>query len=303
MGKTILIAGGTGLVGTALCEKLSVNGFQVHLLSRNSNTKYPTTIWDPKKQYYDKETIPEANVIINLAGSGIADKRWTVKRKQEIIDSRIDSNKLIQEIISAQKTPVSLYISASAIGIYGDRGTELLSENSAPGNKSFLSETVKAWENAINAVASKGMRTIVYRFGMVLSMNGGALVPLVKPLSFGVAPYFGKGQNMVSWIHIDDLCEIILYGIKNEAINGTYNAVSPGTLTNKELVKTIRLLRSSISILLSVPEFLLRIILGEMADIILDSDNVSAAKLIAAGYKFRFPGIQLALQDIFDNKK
>ncbi len=303
MGRTILIAGGTGLIGTALCRKLSSSGFTIHLLSREPNTKYPTTIWNPQKSYYDKTTLPEVSIIINLAGTGIAEKPWTTKRKKEIIESRVESNKLIQEIIKAQKTALSLYISASAIGIYGNRGEEILDENSAPGKTGFLTETVQEWENAVNKISAPGLRKIVFRFGMVLSLKGGALPPLLKPFGFFIAPYFGNGNQYVSWIHIDDLCEMFLFGINNEEISGTYNAVSPNPVTNIFMVNVLRHINRSFQILLPVPVFMLRIILGEMADVILDSTKVIPANLLASGFKYHYPTIEQALQDIIDNKK
>lgn len=303
MDKTILIAGGTGLIGTMLCKKLAIEGYIVHLLSRKPGKIYPFTLWDPEKDYYDETTIPEADIIINLAGAGIADKRWTADRKKEIVESRVSSNRVLQQILTNQKNKVSLFLSASAIGIYGDRENELLYETSQPGENGFLVDTVKSWEAAVNSISSVNLRKVIFRIGVVLSMKGGALPQMVNPMKFLIAPYFGSGKQIYSWVHIEDLCNMFLFAIHNEEMNGVYNAVSPGPVSNKLMIETIQEAKHSKGLIISVPVFVMRTLLGEMADVVLHSSNVSPDKLINTGFKYKYPDLLLALKDIFENNK
>jgi len=181
----ILIAGGTGLIGRHLSKMLTDQGHEVHLLSRraNSNTPYKTFVWDVNKGEMDEEALASADYVINFAGAGIADKRWTHKRKKLIIESRVKGNELLADLLPKYSN-VKAYISASAIGYYGDRGGEILTESSSPGEVGFLAESVVAWENSINQVAATGIRTVSIRIGIALSTKGGALEKLLIPFSF-----------------------------------------------------------------------------------------------------------------------
>lgn len=303
MDKTILIAGGTGLIGTMLCKKLADEGYTVHLLSRKPSKIYPFTLWAPEKDYYDENTIPEADIMINLAGAGIADKRWTAERKKVIVESRVSANRVLQQILTKQKNKASLFLSASAIGIYGDRDHELLDEKSKPGDNGFLLETVKSWEAAVNSIHSDNLRKVIFRIGVVLSMKGGALPQMVNPMKFCIAPYFGSGQQIYSWVHIEDLCNMFLYAIHNKEMNGVYNAVSPGPVSNKQMIETIIEAKHRTGLIIPIPVFIMRILLGEMADVILHSSNVSPERLISIGFKYKYPDLLLALKDIFENNK
>jgi uncharacterized protein (TIGR01777 family) len=296
--KTILIAGGTGMVGSNLVKTLLQQGYKVHILSRKKHTEFPTTVWDPENNYIDLESLPQADVIVNLAGAGIADKRWTQKRKESIIDSRVNSNKLIQRILDHQKMPLDCYISASAIGIYGDHEDEWLDENSIISDHGFLTKSVKLWESSVNAIKRIGTRIIIFRFGMVLSKNGGVLDKLVTPTSFFIAPYFGSGKQYYAWIHIDDLCKMIIRGIEDIQLSGIYNAVSPTPVTDLTMMKSILNVKHRLALLIPIPEFFLKLILGEMASIVLISSRVFPKRISDAGFEFQYEKIEPALQDL-----
>ena len=213
--KKILIAGGTGLLGTRLSFLLQEKGYQVLHLSRQQNldATFPAYKWDLKEKYIDPSAMNQADVIINLAGAGVADARWTDARKKLIIDSRVDSASLLKSYISSGKTPAKTYLSASAIGYYGDRGNQLLKETDPPGDEGFLPKSVVAWENAINEVAGTGIRTVAFRIGIVLSTKGGALEKMLIPFNFFNGTYFGDGSMYYSWIHIDDMARMFIMGL------------------------------------------------------------------------------------------
>jgi uncharacterized protein (TIGR01777 family) len=312
---TVLITGGTGLVGKALGQALLEKGYRVIILSRQAGKKssiqnlaYAT--WDAAKQTIDKEAISQADHIIHLAGAGVADKRWTKKRKQEIIDSRIYSSKLIVDSLQSIPNNVKSVISASAIGWYGaDRlipspsplsgegGNVLKFVESDPADKAFLGDTCKRWEESIAPVIQSGKRLVKLRIGIVLSKNGGALKEFLKPLKFGVAAVLGNGKQIISWIHIDDLVRLFIEGIENEKMNGTYNAVAPHPVSNKELTLALARSRKIFFIPIYVPAFILKLMLGEMSIEILKSATVSADKILNTGFQFEFPFIDDALKN------
>lgn len=296
--KTILIAGGTGMVGRNLINTLLDKGYKVHILSRKKHKEFPSTIWDPENNYIELNTLPQVDSIINLAGAGIADKRWTRKRKESIIKSRVDSNKLIQKIIDHQVTPIESYISASAIGIYGEHGKEWVDENTVVSDTGFLEKTVRLWEASVNDLKNKNTRITIFRFGMVLSKRGGVLDKLVAPTSFFIAPYFGSGKQYYSWIHIEDLCNMIITAIEDKHFSGIYNAVSPNPVTNKTMMKTIVKVKRRLALVIPVPELLLKLMLGEMSSIILISSRVFPKRISDTGFEFKYEKIEPALEDL-----
>lgn len=301
--KKILVAGGTGLIGTALLKLLTAHGYQIHLLSRSPNKNYDSTIWNPMDNFIDKQSLPKVDAIINLAGSGIAEKRWTNSRKNEIIQSRVTTNKLIQEIISENIVNPEVYISASAIGIYGNRPNEILVENSSFGKEGFLVQSVMGWENAIKNVSSENLQKVIIRIGLVLSNEGGALPKLTQTARLGLVPYFGNGQQMYSWIHIDDLASVFLYALENYKIDGIVNAVAPQSVTNEAMCRQILQSKSKPNISFGVPAWVLRIALGEMADVVLTGADIKPKVLLDSGFEFKYPNIKLALNELFHDKK
>jgi uncharacterized protein len=297
--KKILIAGGTGLIGTHLSRLLKKKGYQVAHLSRkaNPNAEFPTYAWQPETGTFDKKAFDEADAIINLAGAGIADKLWSKKRKREIIESRTSGNALIATYLRSEMHRVQVYISASAIGFYADRGDEIMSETSAVGT-GFLAESTAAWEQAIAEVAATKVRTVALRIGVVLSSEGGALQKILIPFLFRLGVYFGNGQQWTSWIHRDDLCNIFLWALENPSVSGTFNAVAPTPLSNYDLTKAISVAKGGVYLMMPAPSFALRLGMGEMADVVLGSTRVSSQKIEHQGFVFRFPKILDALKDL-----
>ncbi len=302
--STILIAGGTGLVGNHLSQMLKAAGHEVLHLSRkqNLNAKFPAYAWDLTKKTIEQEAVDRADFIINLAGAGIADQRWTDERKRLIISSRVDSTLLLKTAIERRPTPIKAFISASAVGFYGSRGDNLMVEQDPAGTNSFLAESVAAWEKSIEKIAETGLRTVVIRVGVVLSTKGGALEKMLIPFNFFNATYFGNGQQWMSWIHIDDICRMFIEAVDNERFSGIYNGVAPNPARNRDLVSELKKAVGKPAIVLPAPEIVLRAAMGEMADVVFDSTRVSAKKIEAAGFKFQFPYLLPALRDLLRRK-
>lgn len=302
MNETVLIAGGSGLIGMRLSEILVERGYTVCHLSRSKKSKgpYDTYLWDTDQGFIEPEALMQADIVINLAGAGIADQPWTQARKQLIIKSRVDTASLLLASFRKMERWPRAYLSSAAIGYYGHRGDETLDENAPPG-EGFLAESCIAWENAIDQISQSGLRTLAFRIGLVLSTNGGALEKILLPFRFYTGAYFGAGNQWYSWIHIDDLCEMFILGIEKETMRGVYNAVAPEPVTNKEFVRTIKALRNQPALMASVPAIALRLAMGEMADVVLNSNRVSAEKIRAAGYSFLYPTLKEALQHLIKN--
>ena len=301
---TILIAGGTGLVGSHLSQLLQAAGHTVLHLGRKADlkAKYPAYAWDLSKKTIDQAAVDRADYLINLAGTGVADARWTDERKRLIISSRVDSTLLLKAAIERRPTPLRAFISASAIGYYGSRGEQLLTETDPTGTNSFLAESVTLWEQAVEKIAETGLRTVAIRIGVVLSTQGGALEKMLIPFRFFNATYFGHGQQWMSWVHIDDLCRMFIEAIDNERFSGIYNGVAPHPFRNRDLICELKKALGKPALLLPAPEFALRAVMGEMADVVFDSARVSSKKIEAAGFKFSFPDLLPALRDLLRRK-
>ena len=295
----ILITGGTGLIGQKITERLQAQGMSVAVLSRRPDfvRKIPAYHWDVDAQTIDESCLEDTVAIIHLAGAGVADKRWTDDRKAEILHSRTRSTALLHKLLSDYPNEVKTLVSASAIGYYGNNGDEIKSEESSPGND-FLAEVTVAWENAANALENLDIRLVKIRIGVVLTMHGGALAKLAVPIQWWAGAPLGSGKQYMSWIHIDDLCGIFIYALKNEALSGSYNGVSPNPVTNKEFTREVARILNKPLILPNVPSFVLKGMLGEMASMVLGGTRVSSQKIEDAGYTFRFPDISAALIDL-----
>ncbi len=299
----ILIAGGTGLIGKVLSRKLKDKGHDVSLLSRRANpdAEFPTYKWNLHTGEIDLDALKNVDHIINLAGAGIADQRWTNKRKKALIDSRIHGvTAFAKYIVEGELQPKS-YISASAIGFYGHRENEILTEDS-PRGEGFLSDCTVAWENALEKLSKTGTPVAALRIGIVLTVKGGALEKMLLPFKFGTGNWFGNGQQIYSWIHVDDLCDMFVHVLENN-LTGTYNAVAPNPVSNKAMAYAIKEAKDKPFIMLPVPQFTLRLALGEMADVVLHGNHVSAKKIMDSGFSFSFPDIVPALKDLFNNEK
>ena len=306
--QTVLISGGTGLVGKALTKLLNAKGYEVIILSRQlpaANGQLPdTTIsyakWDVKQQQMDIEALQKADYIIHLAGAGVMEKKWTEEYKKEIVSSRTESAKLIVESLKQNHNKVKAVISASAIGYYGEdkKDGKFFTEDD-PADNNFLGETCKLWEESITPVTALNKRLVKLRIGIVLSKSGGALKEFIAPLKLGVAAILGNGKQMISWIHIDDLCRLFLSAVENENMNGVYNAVAPAPVNNKTLTLTLaKKMKRLFYIPIYVLVFILKILLGNRSIEILKSATASCKKIIAAGFDFKFENIDGALEDL-----
>lgn len=295
----VLIAGGTGLIGKAITEVLLAKNHEIAYLSRKEDlsARIPRYKWNFKENYIDPKALEGVNYIINLAGAPVADKPWTKKRRELIINSRTQGNHLIASYIKKGDLNLKKYISASAIGYYGDRGSERLTEASSSGD-GFLAECCLAWEAAIRSVEETGTPTAIVRVGLVLSNDGGAFEKIMMTAKFGLGAYFGSGEQIYSWIHIDDIARMFVWTLENESANGIYNGTSDDPLNNKELVKKIMKIKGGIN--MPVPSFLLKTGMGELSTALLNSSAVYPEKVLNAGFNFKYPSIDDALTELLE---
>lgn len=296
MSKKILIAGGTGLIGKALSESLVDQGHHITILTRsakksNSNIEYVQ--WNPAKKTIEGELL-EYDCVINLTGAGIADKRWTENRKKEILTSRTVSTAFLIESLPS----VGAYIGASAVGFYGKNDNLNISETADGDESNFMSKVCIEWEKSHARIGNKVERSIIFRIGIVLANEGGALPKLIQPMKFGIGTYMGDGSMVYPWIHIDDVVSMFSYAITNENIDGVYNMVAPDPCTQKVIIDTASRLKKFGSIKMPAPAFILKTMLGEMADTVLMSSHVSATKIKKSGFSFSYPTIDSALSNL-----
>lgn len=299
MGKHILITGGTGLVGKHLTRLLLDKGYTVsHLSRKEANTpQIKTFLWDVNQGTIDKNCLNGVDIIIHLAGAGIADGRWTDERKKEIIDSRTKSIKLIYSLLKHHPHQVKKIVSASATGYYSDRGDELLTEKSSS-TVDFLGRCCTYWEQAVDEGEKLGLETLKFRTGVVLTDEGGALKQLALPIKFGFGAVLGPGRQWIPWIHLQDVIDLYLFGIENP-ITGVYNMVAPNPVTNQKLTIATAIQLNRPLWLPKVPAFVLKLAFGEMSTVVLGSTKVSAEKIQETGFQFKFPSIKEALREIY----
>jgi uncharacterized protein (TIGR01777 family) len=307
---SVLITGGTGLVGTAVKSLLEGKGYEVILLTRSKTPIKGQAHWDINAGTIDSTAIAAADYIIHLAGAGVADKRWSKARKQEILDSRTKSSALLVKALTETPNKVKAVISASAIGWYGpdqNNGVNHLAAQgfveTDPSYPDFLGTTCAAWEASIAPVTSneRGLqkRLVCLRTGIVLSKQGGALKEFLKPLAVRMAAVLGNGKQMISWIDVRDLAKMFVYAIEHENLSGSYNAVAPSPVSNKTLTQTLaKVLYGKFYITTYVPSFVLKIMLGEMSIEVLKSTTVSAQKIQDAGFVFDYPEITKSLSSL-----
>jgi uncharacterized protein len=304
--QTILITGGTGLVGNVLCKQLLSNGYKVIVLTRKARqstiTNLAYRLWDVDAQYIDPTAIQQANHIIHLAGASVAEKRWTAKRKDEILNSRINSGKLLAHAIKTIPNNIETVVSASAQGWYGaDAGT--IFTETMPAHNDFLGDTCQKWEQSVQPIQSLGKRLVVLRIGIVLSTKGGALKEFLKPLAFRLATILGNGKQVISWIHINDLCAMFMHAINNKAVMGIYNACATNPVSNKELIKTAAAIKFKKWYLpVYVPSFILKLVLGQMSIELLKSTTMDNSKIKQTGFNFSFSHIKQALENLLQAK-
>ncbi len=305
---TVLITGGTGLIGKHLTGKLRKQGHHIIILTRHlpdEAAKDPGinfAKWDIGNQTIDIAAIQQADHIIHLAGAGVAEKRWSAKRKKEIVESRTQSSALLIKAIQETPNNIRTVVSSSAIGWYGADpkipNPHPYMETDAP-DGGFLGETCRQWEESIRPVEGLGKRLVILRTGIVLDNEGGALREFKKPVYFGVAGIMGNGKQMVSWIHIDDICNMYVSAIEREEFSGVYNAVAPKPVSNKELTLHLaHAMKGNFYLPAHVPAFVLKTMLGEMSTEVLKSTTVCSDKIRKAGYDFQFPAIEGAIDHL-----
>jgi len=298
--RHILITGGSGLIARLVTDELLNQGYSVSHLSRKpgNNPGIKTYLWDVYKGQIDENCLEGISTILHLAGENIADKRWTDKRKKEIIDSRTKSIGLIYQLIKTRPNQVNTIISASAIGYYSDRGDELQTEDSPPSND-FMAQCCIAWENAVDEGKALGLRILKFRTGVVLNKSEGALLEMGRPIKLGFGAPMGSGKQWIPWIHWQDVVGMYMHAIEKINLSGVYNMVAPHPVTNKQFTKALgkQLYRPVWPI--NVPSFVFRLLMGEMSTIVLGSTRVSAEKIEKDGFTFKYPELTGALKEIY----
>jgi uncharacterized protein len=297
----VLISGGTGLIGSHLTEFLLDKGYDVRHLSRTrgSNERVQTFIWDVDKMEIEKEALLGLDFVIHLAGAGVADKSWSSKRKKEILESRTKSSKLLIDVIKGLEKKPEAFISSSGVGYYGsDTGEELISE-SHPAGDDFLAEVCRSWEYSVEPLVNQGVRLIKLRTGIVLSDKGGALPKLAQPIKLGVGAALGTGSQYMSWIHIHDMARMIVFCMENKNTEGVYNAVGPNPKTNKKLSEEIAEVYGKKLLPINVPSFALKIMLGELSQVVLGGNKVSNKKISGEGFNYLYEDSKVAVASFY----
>lgn len=295
---TVLITGATGLVGTELVSLLLKNGISINYLTTSQDKiqdepNYKGFYWNPALGEVDARCLENVDTIINLAGSSIS-KRWTKTYKDEILQSRLQSVFVLHDLLVNKPNTVHHFITASAIGIYPNSFDKVYSEEETHFDTSFLSQVVQQWEAAADTIKKLGIKVSKIRTGLVLSGKGGALKELALPIKYGLGSAFGSGEQMQSWIHLNDLAGIYAYALHNE-LEGVYNAVAPHPVTNDTLTRLAAKVMNKPYFMPNIPKFTMKLVLGEMHTLLFDSQNVSAKKIISEGYQFKHLSLEKAL--------
>ncbi len=299
----VVIAGGSGLVGQRLSELLIKNNYHVIILTRSPKTggsQKSYVYWDPGKHEIDEQPLEKVDHIVNLAGANLFSKRWTESYKKEIKKSRLQSTELLVDTFK-QHEHLQNFVNASGVNYYGSQVTGVVDEQSENGSD-FLAEVCKDWENALLESDLKATK-IVLRFGIVMDAKDGALPQMMLPIKLGVGAPLGTGKEIMPWIHIDDLTSMIMFVLKNKNIEGVYNAVAPDPKSNEAITKSIASKLNKPLFMPKVPKFAIKLMQGEVANVILSSLNVSAEKIKKAGFQFQFPTIDKALDELLDHEK
>ncbi|NNM15312.1 MAG: TIGR01777 family protein [Bacteroidia bacterium] len=283
----VLIAGGSGLVGSRLCELAKLKGHKVSILSRSNSNKEGFIHWNPNKGEIDKTSLTDIDYLVNLSGENIAKKAWSKKRKKELRDSRIISTEFLAEQFNSINHQLKAVVNASAIGFYKSSLTEEMTEDENPSD-GFMAELCNNWEQAAQAFQKNNIRTVIIRIGLVLSNIGGAYKAMATPAKFGIGSYLGNGKQKMPWVHIDDLCNMILFALENENMKGVYNTTVPNAPSNKTFTKALLKSFHSLNIMPPTPAFILKMVLGERSEILLNSYNPSAEKLLNTGFQFEY---------------
>ncbi len=305
--KSVLITGGSGLIGRALSELLLAEGYKVFWLSRTKNlsAKFPSYSWDYTKREIDTEILEEVDIIVHLAGDSIGSGRWTETKKEQIMSSRIDSTVLLLETLRELDLKPDVFISASAVGIYGNKTTEnIYEEKDKTVADDFLAQVCNEWEKAVEQISKTlGSRTVMIRTSMVLSPESEAFKKMYLPTKFGLGASLGSGKQYMPWIHIQDLCRIYLKAIQDTTLNGAYNASSPQQLRNREFMNTLSRVLKKPKLLPFIPGFIIRMMMGEAAEMVLGGSRISSKKIQEKGFKFLYDNAEDAIRNCVDGIK
>jgi len=301
MKQTILITGGTGVIGRRLTQLLQQKGYQISYLSRSTQSIPNVNVyqWDIKKGHLDPQAIMTADHIVHLAGAGVADERWTDARKDEILSSRTQSTELLAQALAKNPHNVKSFIASSAIGYYGsDTGDRPLNETSS-GGSDFLAQVTRAWERSEDQVAALGIRTVKIRTGVVLAADGGALPKLAQPIRLGAGAPIASGQQYISWIHLDDLCRIFIQAVEDPSWQGVYNGVAPGPVTNESMTREIAKVLHRPLILPNIPAFVIKLMFGEMAGTVTGGNYVLNKRIAdETTFQYQYTDLSQALENL-----
>ena len=299
---SVLITGGSGLIGRNLTFTLLDSGYKVSHLSRNAAKQGQIRVfrWSPEIEFIDTEALDGVDYIVHLAGANIGEKKWSKKRKLEIIESRVNSAKFLHKVVSERGIILKAFISASATGFYGTSpSTKIFNENDLPGND-YLGLVCKQWEEASDLFNNSGVRTVKIRTAVVLEKTDSALSKLMMLAKYGFLVQTGNGLQYMPWIHIRDLCNIYLEAIKESGMSGSFNATAPQSVTHAEFIKVLGRVMKKPVFPIPVPGFVLKTVLGEMSDVVLKGNRVSSEKLMKTGFKFLYTNLEDALDNIIN---
>ncbi len=294
----IAITGGTGTVGSHLAKTLRSRGHEVRILTRDARGREGFYSWDPVKGLIDETVLENCDAIVHLAGSSVAAGRWTKARKKEILHSRVDSAQLLYRVLEESDSKLSRIVSASAIGYYGHQRTEVLTEDSTKG-VGFLADVCDRWEESADRFKDHGAEVLKARIGIVMSKEGGFVERVSKLIRMVLGAVLGSGKQITSWIHIDDLVNLLADMAEGKLAAGAYNAVSPQPVEHRHIIKGMSKRLNRPILLPNAPKFALQLLFGELSKELLSSQNVSAQKLLDSGFEFKYPNIDQALDAIY----
>jgi uncharacterized protein len=293
----VLITGGTGLIGTKLTELLVNKGIEVVHLSRKENLNHSVKQykWDIAKGIIDERAFEQVDAVVHLAGSGIAEKKWTADRKKDILESRVHSSTLLYKYISKLNQKPKVFIGGSAIGYYGAITSEQIFSETDKAANDFLGETCRHWEATYKNIQALNIRTVVIRTGVVIAKSGGALEKMVQPAKWGIGSALGNGKQYLPWIHEYDIAKLFIYALENAELSGVFNGVGSEHINNKDFTKLLCKVLHRPFFFPAVPAFVLRLLFGEMADAFLKGSRISNQKIKETGFQFQFESAEAAL--------
>ena len=296
----VLISGGSGLIGRYLTSLLLEKGYSVAHLSRKQDHFGRVRVhrWDPEKGILDPAVIEGTDYIIHLAGANIGERRWSQRRRKEIVSSRVNSSLLLYRTVTENRISLKAFISASAVGFYGSVTTSGIYSETDPPGTGFLASTCRQWEDAADLFERNGIRTVKIRNALVLEKDDSALKRLLSPAKYGFLVRLGSGRQYMPWIHIRDLCEIYIRAVEDHDLSGAVNAAAPEHVSYKEFIELLSSIMKKPVFPLSVPSFVLKFVMGEMSSVVLNGSRISSEKITARGFRFSFGDLRNALSDL-----